>query len=89
MTSVQMGDESSDYPLSRPDFSFVNAMFEKGEFFIDSFTYTPFIDYSQTEYDDEHESSDVRKTGVYSDKFLTDYNCGRYEESYSGEEKKQ
>jgi hypothetical protein len=34
------------------------------------------------------ESPDVKKTGVYSDQFLNDYNCGRYEKSYSGTGKK-
>ena len=40
-------DDSSSYPLeSRPDYGLVNEMFKDGEFFVDSFTYTPFIDYS-------------------------------------------
>lgn len=56
----------------------MNNLFSNGEFFIDSFTYTPFIDYSLT-----GEGGDS-KVGIYSDEFLTDYNCGRYEESYMG-----
>lgn len=49
-----------------------------GGFFIDSFTYTPFVDYSVSS----------SKIGIYSDQFLNDYNSGRYEEGYSGEGKK-
>ena len=45
-----------------------------GGFFVDSFTYTPFIDYSQV-----GEGGDPR-TGVYSDDFLNDYNLGRYDD---------
>lgn len=54
----------------------------KGPFMIDSFTYTPFIDYSQTEYETGWMETARAKTGVYSDEFLNDYNCGRYEQSY-------
>ncbi len=46
-------------------------------FFLDSFTYTPFIDYSQTRYEVE-ENPDMARTGIYSDQFLNDYNCGKY-----------
>ena len=53
---------------------------DASKYHIDSFTYTPFIDYSQTEYDNI-ENPDVVKTGVYSDQFLTDYNCGKYDAS--------
>lgn len=45
-----------------------------GGFFVDSFTYTPYIDYSQV-----GEGGDPR-IGVYSDKFLTDYNTEKYDE---------
>ena len=45
-----------------------------GGFFIDSFTYTPFVDYSQ---DGEGGSPRI---GVYSDQFLNDYNTGKYED---------
>ena len=45
----------------------------KGGFFIDSFTYTPFVDYSQAD-----EGGDPR-VGVYSDQFLTDYNTQKYD----------
>jgi len=56
-----------------------------GEFFVDSFTYTPFIDYSQTEYEEGGwQSIDRARTGVYADDFLNDYNCCRYNESYTG-----
>ena len=57
------------------DYSKVDELLgeENGEFFIDSFTYTPFIDYSQTE-----EGGDSR-VGVYSDRFLNDYNSGKYD----------
>jgi hypothetical protein len=44
-----------------------------GGFFIDSFTYTPFVDYSQV-----GEGGDPR-VGVYSDQFLTDYNTEKYD----------
>ena len=44
-----------------------------GGFFIDSFTYTPFVDYSQV-----YEGGDPR-VGVYSDQFLTDYNTEKYD----------
>lgn len=56
---------------------------DKSRFFLDSFTYTPFIDYSQTQYGQD-EREEVAGTGIYSDQFLNDFNCGRYEESYSG-----
>ena len=46
-----------------------------GGFFVDSFTYTPFVDYSQIE-----EGGDQR-IGIYSDQFLTDYNTGVYDDS--------
>lgn len=55
-----------------------------GEFFVDSFTYTPFIDYSQTEYEERWQFTDRARTGVYADNFLNDYNCCRYNESYTG-----
>ena len=61
---------------------------DEGKFFLDSFTYTPFIDYSQTRYEDG-EDPDTAKTGIYSDTFLTDFNCGRYNEDYSGRGKKE
>lgn len=47
--------------------------FASGEYFVDSFTYTPFIDYSQV--DGENGDSDV---GIYSDEHLTKYNQGWY-----------
>ena len=56
---------------------------DKSRFFLDSFTYTPFIDYSQTQYGQD-ERKEVAGAGIYSDQFLNDFNCGRYEESYSG-----
>lgn len=43
-----------------------------GEFFLDSFTYTPFIDYSQVG------EGGSETAGVYSDEFLNDYNSGTY-----------
>lgn len=45
-----------------------------GGFFIDSFTYTPFVDYSQV-----GEGGDPR-IGVYSDTFLNDYNTEKYDD---------
>lgn len=57
----------------------MNANFKKevnqniGGFFIDSFTYTPFVDYSQV-----GEGGDPR-IGVYSDQFLNDYNIGKFD----------
>lgn len=62
------------------DFKDVNNVFKKennqsiGGFFVDSFTYTPFVDYSQV-----GEGGDAR-VGVYSDQFLTDYNTGKYDQ---------
>ena len=60
------------------DYSKVNELFkeENGGFFVDSFTYTPFIDYSQVD-----EGGDP-KVGVYSDRFLVDYNTGKFEKDY-------
>ena len=61
------------------DFEVVNSKFDwdlnqnKGGFFVDSFTYTPFVDYSQV-----GEGGDPR-VGVYSDQFLTDYNTEKYD----------
>ncbi len=60
------------------DFGAINEKFKPevnsslGGFFVDSFTYTPFVDYSQV-----GEGGDPR-VGVYSDQFLTDYNTGKY-----------
>ena len=60
------------------DFKAVNDKFKPdvnssdGGFFVDSFTYTPFVDYSQV-----GEGGDSR-VGVYSDQFLNDYNSGKY-----------
>lgn len=67
-------------PESVSRFEVVNNKFgtevnkDIGGFFIDSFTYTPYIDYSQVD-----EGGDPR-VGVYSDKFLTDYNTEKYDE---------
>ena len=74
----------STYPSNFPSVSYskVNSVFGSGQFFIDSFTYTPFIDYSLV--DDGGDS----KVGIYADEFLTDYNCGKYEETWLGEGKK-
>lgn len=72
------GFKMSD-PGNVSDFSDVNDMFKweinqnAGGFFIDSFTYTPFVDYSQA-----GEGGDSR-VGVYSDQFLTDYNLEKYD----------
>ena len=54
-----------------------------GEFFVDSFTYTPFIDYSL---DGQGGDSGI---GIYSDEFLNDYNTGKYEARYIGVGKKE
>jgi hypothetical protein len=66
-------DEIADYGVVnskfRPD---VNKNI--GGFFIDSFTYTPFVDYSQV-----GEGGDPR-IGVYSDTFLNDYNIEKYDD---------
>lgn len=51
------------------DYSIVNDKFKFGRFFIDSFTYTPFIDYSTID----------SKVGIYSDEYLTKYNTGWYD----------
>jgi hypothetical protein len=62
------------------DFTDVNNVFKNennqsiGGFFVDSFTYTPFVDYSQV-----GEGGDPR-VGVYSDQFLTDYNTEKYDQ---------
>ena len=60
----------------------INDKFASGEYFIDSFTYSPFIDYSLA-----GEGGDS-KVGIYADDFLTDYNYGRYEADYWGAGKK-
>lgn len=68
-------------PEGISDFSDANIKFKPevnqniGGFFIDSFTYTPFVDYSQV-----GEGGNSR-VGVYSDEFITDYNLGKYDES--------
>lgn len=85
----------SDQLLSQTNFfseeygnrAFLSKYRDKDTFFLDSFTYTPFIDHSQTEYA-EDENPDISRTGVYSDTFLNDFNCGRYNEDYSGLGKK-
>ena len=62
------------------DFNDGNNVFNKennqfiGGFFVDSFTCTPFVDYSQV-----GEGGDAR-VGVYSDQFLTDYNTRKYDQ---------
>ena len=61
------------------DYDRVKEDFENGEFFLDSFTYTPFVDYATTD----------PKIGIYADEFLTDYNYGKYNEDYTGIDKKQ
>ena len=50
------------------DFDKINAKFENVEMVVDSFTYTPFIDYAQVD-----EAGDSR-VGVYSDRFLNEFN---------------
>lgn len=77
------------YPANygKPDYTVVNDLFKKeanssnGGFFLDSFTYTPFIDYATRD----------PKVGIYSDLFLTDYNYGRYESQrfYKGSGRKE
>ena len=68
------------------DYSSVNSRFgdsqnNAGGFVLDSFTYTPFVDYSQT---GEGEDGDYdARVGVYSDQFLNDYNSGKYDEDGS------
>lgn len=69
-----------DDPDEIADYGVVNSKFGPdvnkniGGFFIDSFTYTPFVDYSQV-----GEGGDPR-IGVYSDTFLTDYNIEKYDD---------
>ena len=75
-------NKSSDDPSNL--FNYVNGIFNSGEFFVDSFTYTPFIDYSLV----GNENNDSR-IGIYQDTFLTDYNIGRYEESYKSSGKNE
>ena len=73
------GFEMAD-PDEIADYGVVNSKFRPdvnkniGGFFIDSFTYTPFVDYSQV-----GEGGDPR-IGVYSDTFLTDYNIEKYDD---------
>jgi len=59
-----------DYPSV--DFSLVNCLFAHMNLFLDSFTYTSFVDYAQS----EDPLGGLR--GIYSDEFLTDYNTGKY-----------
>lgn len=65
-----------EFPSDTNKFKPVNDKFGNkgtiGGFFIDSFTYTPFVDYSQV-----GEGGNPR-VGVYSDQFLNDYNSGKY-----------
>lgn len=42
------GFTMSDPDYRGVDFPLVNCMFSSGDFFLDSFTYTPFIDYAQS-----------------------------------------
>ena len=71
--SVEFGEKSivNRIEMSEDgiDYSSVNEQFESGKFFIDSFTYTPFIDYSTVD----------SKVGIYSDEYLTKYNTGWYD----------
>ena len=62
------------FTMEGDDFNSINERFGSGGFVVDSFTYTPFIDYS---------TGDDR-VGIYSDQFLNDYNSGRYEGRYHG-----
>ena len=83
ISAFSMSDKESGENYTPVDYDVVNIRFarvgaDSGGFFLDSFTYTPFIDYATVD----------PKIGVYSDEFLTDYNCGRYEESYEGNDKK-
>lgn len=83
ITTFRMSDPETGENYTPVEYDAVNSRFaragaESGGFFLDSFTYTPFIDYATVD----------PKIGVYSDEFLTDYNCGRYEESYEGNDKK-
>ena len=61
------------------DYSSVNSRFgvsqnNAGGFVLDSFTYTPFVDYSQI-----GEGDYDARVGVYSDTFLNDYNTKAYD----------
>lgn len=89
VTKISMAD--ANYPTGGsttntkfPAISYktINDKFASGEYFIDSFTYSPFIDYSLA-----GEGGDS-KVGIYADDFLTDYNYGRYEADYWGAGKK-
>ena len=48
----------------------------QGEYFIDSFTYTPFIDYAFTK------GNSNTGTGCYADEYLTKYNTGWFNVNY-------
>lgn len=76
VNSIQMSQQYS--PDGRSDilinYNHVNSVLKSGRFFIDSFTYTPFIDYCR-EY--------PGKVGIYSDEFLNRYNSGWYDISYN------
>ena len=67
LNGFTIGDDDDKYAN-------VNAKFGSGSFLLDSFTYTPFVDYATTN----------SKVGIYSDKFLNDYNSGKYESDYHG-----
>ena len=67
LNGFTIGDDDDKYAK-------VNAKFGSGLFLLDSFTYTPFVDYATTN----------SKVGIYSDKFLNDYNSGKYEGGYHG-----
>ena len=84
--SEQMGISSSSGNYFKDLFSISGNKIKKngqfwlndGPYVVDSFTYTPFIDYSLNE-----------NEGIYSDEFLNDFNSGRWNESYSGTNKRE
>ena len=80
VASISMSD--SGYPVSEgfvaPDYSAVNGKFASCALAVDSFTYTPFVDYSLV-----GEGGDAR-IGVHSDGFLSDFNSVKYERGFMG-----
>ena len=78
--SISMSETDLNYMLV--DYSFVNGKLSSGPFFLDSFTFSPMVDYSVSGYEKERhiKVKEDKRVGVYQDKFLTDYTTGKYDE---------
>ena len=78
-SKIQMSEKDSDY--SNVNYGAINNKLTSGPFFLDSFTYSPMIDYSVTGYNDTRHRPVVedKRVGSFQDTFLTNYNTGWYD----------